>query len=875
MKKTAQAKPNILLKEARELRGWSQKYVADEIGADRYYLSRWEHGTASPSPYYRQKLCALFGKNARELGLLPDDAQESRRGAAHVEPAPPALAPHGPGPIYDPAIPAQMPGGRGLVGRDELLQQLKERLRDGGEVVLSALNGLPGVGKTSLAVALARDPEIVAHFSDGVLWAGLGPTPNVLSLLSRWGMLLGLSSTEIARLTTIEEWSKVLRMVIGTRRLLLVIDDAWRIEAALAFKVGGLNCAYLVTTRFPQIALRFASHDTLVVHELTEEDGVALLSRFVPDLVRGDPNQARSLVRAVGGLPLALTIIGGYLRTQSYSGQPRRIHAATRRLQDAYERLLLTEPQAPAERSPGLPRDTPVSLQTVIAVGDQQLDEQERSALRALAVFPPKPNSFTEEAACAIAATPVETLDRLSDAGLLESSEPGRYTLHQTIADYARIQLSGTAPHERLAAYFATYVEVHTGDYEILDQESANIVAALEAAIALDRQADLLWVVNALARFWDVRGQYALAETYLQQAREAATSLDERAGLTEALLHLGEILMRRGDYAQAEAYLQEGLLLARRGNYKEHLIGLLQALGMLTQRQGDNARAETLLQEGLTLARETGDQARTGVLLKNLGTLEALQGNYARAEIYLQEGLELARQVGDREALSQVLLNLGQLASERGDNHRAEALSLEALSLAQQIGHREVMSLLLTNLGVQAGEQGELTRAENYLNEGLEMARQIGYRERISLLLTNLGWLASEQEHYAQAEEYLQESLALANDIGNRWLMSGTLKFLGDVQVKLEQFDAARSTFHRVLELAAGGNQRMMGEAHFGLAIVSAAQGNLIEARSQAQESLAIYEKIGQGAATRVKEWLSSLPDQDDREPENGPQKES
>ena len=872
MKKTAQAKPNIRLREARELRGWSQKYVADEIGADRYYLSRWEHGTASPSPYYRQKLCALFGKNARELGLLQEDVREGKRDAAQVGPLSEVQTPRRSGPVYDPAIPALMPGGKGLVGRDDLMRQLKERLREGGEVVLTALNGLPGVGKTSLAAALARDPDIATHFADGVLWTGLGPAPNVLSLLSRWGTLLGLSSTEIARLTTIEEWSKVLRMVIGARRLLLVIDDAWRIEAALAFKVGGINCAYVMTTRFPQIALRFASHDTVVVHELSEEDGLALLSRFVPDLVRSDPPQARSLVRAVGGLPLALTIIGGYLRSQSYSGQPRRILAATRRLQDAYERLLLTEPQAAVERSPGLPRDTPVSLQTVIAVGDQQLDEQERRALRALAVFPPKPNSFTEEAACAIADASVETLDRLSDAGLLESSEPGRYTLHQTIADYARIQLTGTAPRERLATYFAAYVEAHSGDYEALEQESANIGAALEAASSLDLRADLLRAVNALARFWDVRGQYVQAEKYLKQARDAATFLDDSAGLTAVLLHLGEILMRRGDYAQAETNLQEGLLLARQGNYKEHLIGFYQALGMLTQRQGDFSRAETFLQGGLALAREMGDQVRVGVLLKNLGTLEAVQGNYARAESYLQEGLEVARQVGDRETLSQVLLNLGQLASERGDNTSAEALSLEALSLAQQIGHREVMSLLLTNLGVQAGEQGDYVRAENYLHEGLEVARQIGYRERISLLLTNLGWLASEQKHYAQAEEYLQESLALANDIGNRWLMSGTLKFLGYVQLGREQFEVARATFQRVFELAVGGNQRMMGEGLFGLALVSAAQGKLVEARRQAEESLAIYEKIGQGAAAQVREWLSNLPDRSADEPEKYPE---
>ena len=62
MKKAAVARPNILLREARELRGWTQKYVAQQIGADRYYLSRWEHGTAFPNAHYRQKLGALFGQ---------------------------------------------------------------------------------------------------------------------------------------------------------------------------------------------------------------------------------------------------------------------------------------------------------------------------------------------------------------------------------------------------------------------------------------------------------------------------------------------------------------------------------------------------------------------------------------------------------------------------------------------------------------------------------------------------------------------------------------------------------------------------------------------------------------------------------------------
>src|SRR5579859_8141606 len=129
MKKTSVAKPNLRLKEERELRGWSQKYVADEIGADRYYLSRWEHGIASPSPYYRQKLCAVFGKNARELGLLTEEAgKEAARESFQKE----QVSEEGaftrstgrPAPIYDPTLPAPLSNSAKLIGRDEVYHQL-------------------------------------------------------------------------------------------------------------------------------------------------------------------------------------------------------------------------------------------------------------------------------------------------------------------------------------------------------------------------------------------------------------------------------------------------------------------------------------------------------------------------------------------------------------------------------------------------------------------------------------------------------------------------------------------------------------------------------------------------------------------------------
>lgn len=71
------------------------------------------------------------------------------------------------------------------IGRDAVQQQLRQHLTGKG-VVLAAINGLPGVGKTTLAVELAHNEEIRRHFTEGVLWAGLGPAPDMFALLSHW-----------------------------------------------------------------------------------------------------------------------------------------------------------------------------------------------------------------------------------------------------------------------------------------------------------------------------------------------------------------------------------------------------------------------------------------------------------------------------------------------------------------------------------------------------------------------------------------------------------------------------------------------------------------------------------------------------------------
>src|SRR3712207_3777164 len=84
-----------------------------------------------------------------------------------------------------------------FVARPEVMEQLKEHvlskvaLASPGVLVISALQGQGGIGKSTLAAALAHEPDVAERFPDGVLWATLGQEPDLLSLLSRWIQALG------------------------------------------------------------------------------------------------------------------------------------------------------------------------------------------------------------------------------------------------------------------------------------------------------------------------------------------------------------------------------------------------------------------------------------------------------------------------------------------------------------------------------------------------------------------------------------------------------------------------------------------------------------------------------------------------------------
>jgi transcriptional regulator with XRE-family HTH domain len=433
--------PRIHLVQARLQRKFSQQQVAESIGTTLVNVSRWERGTTRPGAYFRRQLAILFRKADEELDLTPEywTLLEGPRQSVTTTLQSNQQAQPGPTTHSRPS--------HGMVGRDrtlaELCQELLEDSPIAGVAVTVALHGIPGVGKSALAAAIAQDREIQARYPDGVLWVELGPAPCIPERARQWGATLGIAGTAMDALRDNRGWFVALRRAFGNRRMLLVIDDIWRQEDALWFMLGETGSAHLLTTRFPGIACALGAHNVVRLTELQEEDGLALLKQLAPKLAGLSTDTARGIVRSVGGLPLAIVKIGAYLQANT-SHRPAREQTFMRgaihtHLKDVRARFLLGEEAKGTEEPACQFGRRRASLRTALELTLLVLDDECRTVLRSLSRFPAKPESFSEEAAVQACGCDLDTIDALCDVGLLEYlPQQGEYTLHPIIADYAR-----------------------------------------------------------------------------------------------------------------------------------------------------------------------------------------------------------------------------------------------------------------------------------------------------------------------------------------------------------------------------------------------------------------------------------------------------
>ncbi|MFG6103464.1 NB-ARC domain-containing protein [Leptothoe sp. EHU-05/26/07-4] len=278
-------------------------------------------------------------------------------------------------------IPLQMPPlPEHFVERPEHQDKVKEQLlcddkKTFGTLVVSAIYGLGGIGKSVLASKLAHDDEVQARFADGILWSTLGQNPDILPLLSGWIQTLG---DHDYKPTAVEAASNHLRTLLYDKKVLLVVDDVWDPTRLEAFRVGGYGCCVLVTTREAQIpeAHRYS------LDVMTPEQALELMTqKFKAELNVKDRQQALDFAERVGYLPLALELAASQVENgETWSNLLANFRSEVVRL-EALDALSLTDMPDEAKRRH-------CSLTACFNLSLQRLSSEQLSQFAWLGVLP-------------------------------------------------------------------------------------------------------------------------------------------------------------------------------------------------------------------------------------------------------------------------------------------------------------------------------------------------------------------------------------------------------------------------------------------------------------------------------------------------------
>jgi hypothetical protein len=221
--------------------------------------------------------------------------------------------------------------------------------------------------------------------------------------------------------------------------MLLIVDDVWEPEHATPLLVGGRDCAVLITTRLPAVALALApsAGDVYSLPVLTVPQGLDLLQRLAPRAVGEHREECRQLVAELEGLPLALQVAGRLLNLEAALGWE-----VQDLLVELREGVRLLHEKAPADML-DLASETVPTVAVLLKKSTERLASDIRDCFACLGAFVPEPATFDMEAMKAVwqVADPRPIARELVERGLLESVGSGRFQMHALLRKLARMLL--------------------------------------------------------------------------------------------------------------------------------------------------------------------------------------------------------------------------------------------------------------------------------------------------------------------------------------------------------------------------------------------------------------------------------------------------
>ncbi|MCC5661100.1 tetratricopeptide repeat protein [Nostoc sp. XA010] len=745
-----------------------------------------------------------------------------------------------------------------FIGREAELQNLHEMLQENNQVVIAAIAGMGGLGKTELALQYA-----MAHretYKGGICWLLAKAGDVGIQIVQFARTQLDLNPPEdLDILTQVQYCFRLWR----EGNVLLLLDDVGEYQQVKPYlPLPSSRFKVLITTR-----QHFgASIKELSLDVLQAEAALELLKSFfkeTPQRIEQELAVANQLCEWLGYLPLGLELVGRYLARK----QDLSLTEMLRRLENKrLEQPALIKPEADMTAQRG--------VLAAFELSWQELKDEDKKLGCLLSLFAAAPISWKLVEQC-LPESDEEELeeirdDKLLNLHLLQRKDEGVYQLHPLLREFFQYKLTGLEQAEQLKRSLCRVMVAVAKD--IPEDATLKQITAVSPAIPHIAEVanhliqyvsddDLISLFIGNAQFYQGQGLYSQAAPWYQKCLEATKERlgEEHPDVAQSLNNLAYLYNSQGRYREAEPLHQQALALRRKLLGEEHpdVAVSLNNLAHLYYSQGRYSEAEPLYIQALALRRKLlgEEHPSVAVSLNNLAGLYDSQGRYSEAEPLYIQALALCRKLLGEEhpSVATSLNNLACLYDSQGRYSEAEPLYQQALALSRKLlgeEHPDVAQSL-NNLAYLYNSQGRYSEAEPLYIQALALRRQLLGEEHpdVAQSLNNLASLYESQGRYSEAEPLYIQALALWRKLlgEEHPSVATSLNNLAYLYNSQGRYSEAEPLYIQALAL----RRQLLGDEHpdvalnlNNLACLYDSQGRYSEAEPLSIQALALSRKL-------------------------------
>jgi DNA-binding SARP family transcriptional activator len=716
-----------------------------------------------------------------ELGIEPSrELQELQRtilAGERCPDGPPGPLAASPAAIREPGlggvVPRQLPAGvQHFAGRaDKLaaLDGLLDQLAGQGTAVITAVGGMAGVGKTTLALHWAQ--RVTARFPDGQLYVnlrGFGPAGQPVEPGEAiFGFLEAFHFPGDLVPHDLDARAALYRSILAGRQLLLLLDNARDAGQVRPLLPGSPGCFVLITSRNPMTSLAAAEGaHCLILDPLAESEARELLaSRLGSSWAAGRQPAATELIELCGRLPLAL----GIAAARAASGHGLTLTALVEELRAERGRLDALEIRDGAD-----PSD---SVRAVFWWSYRNLSAGAARMFRLLGLQAGP--DISRHAAASLAAVPLDqasrALSELVAAQLLTEQVPGRFAFHDLVRAYAieqaaaneseaecRSALSRVLDHYLHTAHCANVLLYSSREAEAqqatpaagtvperftsceqalgwLQSEQQVLVTAVSMAADRGFDAHAGQLAGALCRFLSLRGDWHNRTETQRVALAAAQRLGDQVAQARAHRGIGAACTPVYGREVAETHLRRALALYRNLGDRSGEGGCLYSLSQICEQQGEYGEALRCAEQALSLYRDAGDKAEEAWALNAVGWLHVITGSQELARSYCEPALTIHREFDDNFGQACTLHSIAQICHKSGLHAEATALYRDAVVLWRRLGDRGFLAVTIADLGDAYHASGDTAAARQSWQQALAIMTDLHHpqADQVHARLTN------------------------------------------------------------------------------------------------------------------------------------------